>query len=291
MKTTKHPDKTFRKVTDIFVKNGMKYKLLLTIMLVMLFPTSAKSVIVSIAPSTQVVSEGEKFTVEVVIDPEGANVNAVGQIDLQFDPNILAANSVTEGDFFKEEEKVTFFNPGVIDNDAGSIINMSGTKPGGYSATPGIFVNISFTAEAQGTSFLDFHNILIYLFDASIITPTVNNGSVTVSTPATVVPTPTMVVSTPAKPPAFSVGSQSVSPNPYVKGKTGVARITFDYLPQEATIKIYTVFGKLLKTIKHKDTAAGGSENWDISDIPGGIYIYTIESALGHKSGKVTIIK
>ena len=82
-----------------------------------------------------------------------------------------------------------------------------------------------------------------------------------------------------------------VYPNPYIKGKSLNEIINFSNLPNEATIRIHTVTGKLIKTIKHKDTADGGSREWDVSEISSGIYLYTIISPEGKKTGKVSIIK
>ena len=82
-----------------------------------------------------------------------------------------------------------------------------------------------------------------------------------------------------------------IYPNPYIKGKSLAERISFINLPKEATIRIYTVSGKLVKTIKHLDTVDGNSEEWNISDIASGIYVYTVISSQGKKTGKVSIIK
>lgn len=84
-----------------------------------------------------------------------------------------------------------------------------------------------------------------------------------------------------------------VYPNPYIAGKSKFTqnRITFSNLPKEVVIRIYTITGKLVKTIKHKDTADGGSKEWDVSGVAGGIYMYTIISPEGTNKGKVSIIK
>lgn len=82
-----------------------------------------------------------------------------------------------------------------------------------------------------------------------------------------------------------------VGPNPYRADKEGEERITFKNLPVQATIRIYTLSGKLVKTIKHKNTLAGGVEEWDVSDIGSGVYIYYIDGSSGRKKGKVSIIK
>lgn len=82
-----------------------------------------------------------------------------------------------------------------------------------------------------------------------------------------------------------------VFPNPYIKGKSIRERISFGNLPKEARLLIYTLSGKLVKTTEHKDTADGGSKEWDISGIASGMYIYYIRSSRGEKRGKVSIVK
>lgn len=82
-----------------------------------------------------------------------------------------------------------------------------------------------------------------------------------------------------------------VLPNPYIKGESSIERISFGNLPKEVTIRIYTISGKLVKTIKHKSSADGGNKVWDISEIASGVYIYSIISPSGNKDGKIAIIK
>ena len=82
-----------------------------------------------------------------------------------------------------------------------------------------------------------------------------------------------------------------VGPNPYRADRGSSEKIVFSNLPGQAVIKICTISGELVKTIRHKDPTDGGSEEWDISGIASGVYIYYIESSEGKKRGKVSIIK
>ncbi|MCK5533793.1 T9SS type A sorting domain-containing protein [bacterium] len=82
-----------------------------------------------------------------------------------------------------------------------------------------------------------------------------------------------------------------VFPNPYITKLNSNKIIIFANLSEEATIRIYTISGKLIKIIKHKDIADGGSEEWNVSDVASGIYIYCIDGPSGRKKGKVSIIK
>ena len=82
-----------------------------------------------------------------------------------------------------------------------------------------------------------------------------------------------------------------ISPNPYIAGKSTQDRIVFTELPKESILRIYTISGKLIEEMKHNTTNDGGSEEWDISEIVSGIYLYYIESPKGNKKGKISIIK
>ena len=82
-----------------------------------------------------------------------------------------------------------------------------------------------------------------------------------------------------------------VYPNPYRDDQGWPEKVTFNNLPAEATMRIYAISGELVKIIKHKATVDGGSEEWDVSDIASGVYIYSIISPSGNKEGKISIIK
>lgn len=100
----------------------------------------------------------------------------------------------------------------------------------------------------------------------------------------------------------------AVVPNPYVAAARwepprlyatgrGERRIFFIHLPQECTIRIYTISGDLVQTLEHCSSMLDGSESWDLIskdglDIAPGIYIYHIDApAVGEKVGKFAIIK
>ena len=99
-----------------------------------------------------------------------------------------------------------------------------------------------------------------------------------------------------------------VVPNPYIvrnpwEVSSDYAALRFTNLPDECTIRIYTLGGNLIKTIEHKveATAAsaiqGGSEKWDVltsnNQRPAsGIYIYHILTPDGDtKTGKFALIR
>jgi hypothetical protein len=76
-------------------------------------------------------------------------------------------------------------------------------------------------------------------------------------------------------------------------------RIHFVNLPAEATIKIFSLDGDLVREMHHPDPNLSDSDShlaWDmvsrnIQAVVSGIYIYSIESDLGTQIGKIVIIK
>lgn len=99
----------------------------------------------------------------------------------------------------------------------------------------------------------------------------------------------------------------AVVPNPYVGAASweplssevgrGERRIFFIHLPNECTIRIYTISGKLVDTIEHSSTISDGQESWDLvskdgMDIAFGVYVFHVDApGIGEKIGKFAIIK
>lgn len=87
--------------------------------------------------------------------------------------------------------------------------------------------------------------------------------------------------------PAVNLERVRVVPNPYRGHETwdqpGQSELHFINLPSQSTIKIYTVSGDLVRTLKHSDPVRD-FERWDLKseyhkDVASGIYIYRIEAA------------
>lgn len=99
----------------------------------------------------------------------------------------------------------------------------------------------------------------------------------------------------------------AVVPNPYVGAASweplsgevgrGERRIFFIHLPNECTIRIYTVSGKLVDTIEHSSTISDGQVSWDLlskdgMDIAYGVYVFQVDApGIGQQIGKFAIIK
>ena len=93
----------------------------------------------------------------------------------------------------------------------------------------------------------------------------------------------------------------NVYPNPYYGGHAGEYAsnehwVRFTHLPPTCTIRIFTLAGGLVRTIKRK-SADNPQENWNLQNISGypvasGIYIYHVKiPGIGEKVGKLAIFQ
>lgn len=83
-------------------------------------------------------------------------------------------------------------------------------------------------------------------------------------------------------------------PNPYSKS-SGVDYVMFANLTRKATIHIYTLNGKAIRTIEHEGDTGGARWNLDTNNgekIPSGIYIYRITAeGVAEKMGKLAVVR
>ncbi len=93
---------------------------------------------------------GDTFTLD--IGAENVTDLAGWQFDIAFDPAILEAINVSEGDFLKTDGGTTFFQGGSIDNAAGKIIGLSAARLSttqGVSGT-GTLLQVRFRTKSAG---------------------------------------------------------------------------------------------------------------------------------------------
>ena len=92
---------------------------------------------------------GDTFTFDVRADSVS---NLAGwQFDLVFDPAVLEAVGVSEGDFLKSNGGTTFFQSGRIDNAAGKITGLiAGRISEGGASGSGSLLQVEFKAESEG---------------------------------------------------------------------------------------------------------------------------------------------
>ena len=100
---------------------------------------------------------GDTFTLD--LRAENVTDLAGWQFDIAFDPAILEAINVSEGDFLKIDSGTTFFQSGSIDNTAGKITGLSAARIStqGVSGT-GVLVQVRFKAKSAGETQLALQN-------------------------------------------------------------------------------------------------------------------------------------
>ena len=139
---------------------------------------------VSISPTSQTVAPGQTFTVDVLVEPTVAIAGA--QFDLSFDPSLVTAVSVAEGDLLNQGGCNTYFVPATIDNDAGTIAGVVCVivTPGCAVSDPGTLATITFVAgETAGTSPLQLSNLIVGNKEGQGQARQITDGSVTISAP------------------------------------------------------------------------------------------------------------
>ena len=99
---------------------------------------------------------GDTFTLD--IRAENVFDLAGWQFDIDFDPTILEAVDVSEGEFLKTDGGSTFFQPGSIDNTAGKITGLSAARLSAQGATGrGTLLQVRFKAKSVGETALTLH--------------------------------------------------------------------------------------------------------------------------------------
>ena len=111
---------------------------------------------------------GDTFTLD--LSAENVFDLAGWQFDIAFDPAVLEAVEVNEGDFLKTEGGTTFFQKGTIDNATGKITKLSSARlnEDGVSGT-GTLLSVTFSAKAGGETRLSLDNFQLGSITGEII--------------------------------------------------------------------------------------------------------------------------
>jgi len=123
---------------------------------------------------------GDTFTVRV--NAEKVTDLAGWQFDLTFDPDVLEAVEVREGNFLKRSGGTTFFQRGTIENTAGKITGLSSAliSKEGVTGT-GKLLSVVFSAKAEGNSELVLRNFQLGSNTGEVIPAGVRNFTITVA--------------------------------------------------------------------------------------------------------------
>ena len=222
---------------------------------------------------TTPIAIGDNFTVNLNVE----NVTDVGgwQADLTFDPKVLIARSVTEGDFLKQDEGETFFQKGAIKNQIGKI---TGIKAARLTRSPvrghGTLLSVTFKALRNGESKLTLQNFQVGT----------RGGEKTRSIP----PEITIVVGDGA-PAAPSLRPDETAllhnyPNPF-NPETWIPYQLSE--PADVTIHIYATSGVLVRTLslgyqpvgiyQYRSRAAYWDGRNEVGEsVASGVYFYTL---------------
>jgi hypothetical protein len=133
---------------------------------------------VKVNPLSQTISSGSSFTINIACVPYQPIKGF--ELKIVFNPSILKANSVSEGNIFNGHS--TYFNAGSIDNIGGTIKNIYDVILGSDSvSSSGTLIKISFTAKSTaGTSSINLNNVGI-VDNVGYVPITITNGSVQVT--------------------------------------------------------------------------------------------------------------
>ena len=100
---------------------------------------------------------GETFTLD--INAKDVYDMAGWQFNINYDPAVLEAVDVIEGDFLKADGEMTFFQAGTIDNAAGKITGLSATSFNKEGVTgTGTLLSVTFLAKTEGETRLALDN-------------------------------------------------------------------------------------------------------------------------------------
>lgn len=141
------------------------------------------------------ITSGSGFTVDIVIEgvEPAAPLNGF-EFDLFFDPGVLAATSIVEGDFLLDPVFVAPFPGTVIDNSTGLAAMAAVTLAPIGDFGDGVLASISFDTLALGASALDLENVLLSApFGVPISFGGSQDGSVNI-VPAAAAPEPLVPV-------------------------------------------------------------------------------------------------
>ena len=124
----------------------------------------------------------EQSILRIVIEPKTPIAGM--QFDMSFDPTFVNVNTITEGDLFTQGGANTYFNPGVINNESGTITAVYGViiSPGEAVSTKGTFATIILTAGTTETICpITLSNVVVGDLEGNSVPVKVVNGELEIS--------------------------------------------------------------------------------------------------------------
>jgi hypothetical protein len=189
---------------------GLKSVVMVVALLLILGTTTitalaSPSPVVSVSPSTQEVSPGDSFSINITVDPDGAGIRSA-ELNFAFDASVMQVDSVTAGNLLGASIIAV---PPTIDNTNGNVnyaIARLGAVP--VPTTAGIFAIITLTVEGDaslGTYALNITSMgLSNESNIEIPGVVVNDGNVII--PDETPPTYSGILTVPSSPTVYAPG-------------------------------------------------------------------------------------
>ncbi len=164
----------------------MKYTIAILLVTGILIQAASASV-VSVEPSSVRVLQGQNFTVNITVDPDGNETNGA-QYWLYFDNILLNATEQKKGPFLSQDGANTSVYSNEINNTIGQIMYGETRMGVDYGVTsPGVLANITFRALEPGICTLNLSKVRLTDPVAQPIPNVSLNGSVEIYSPNHVV--------------------------------------------------------------------------------------------------------
>jgi hypothetical protein len=148
------------------------------------FQRTAEKPRISVSPARQNVSIGDSFTINVTVDPAGAEIYGA-QFTLYFNTTIVNATAQTQGTFLAQDgaSTIVMINEG---NSTIGTIEYGETRWGVEDGVtgPGTLASISFKAVGPGTSELTLSQVVLSDPNSTSVATASSNGTVTVEGPS-----------------------------------------------------------------------------------------------------------
>lgn len=154
------------------------YLVIMLIVLCIWTYTASAMPIVGIEPISMEVSQGDSFTVNITVDPDGTEILGA-QYRLSFDNNLLNVIDQSKGTFLSQDGTNTINIPNKINNSIGEVEYGETRHDISYGVTnSGILAVITFNTTDSGACNLILDNVILSDTDAEAISDVeVNEGT------------------------------------------------------------------------------------------------------------------
>lgn len=242
--------------------------------------SSAYAATLSLTPSTGVYTAGATFSASVVVNTNGASINAADGT-LTFNPKEITVISVSKGSIFNLWTAEPSFS-----NAAGTI-TFSGGSPTGYTGGNGVVISIAFRSVAAGSPRVSFSKGSVLAADGkgTNVLTTMNGGAYTIGAKEVAAEPEKIEYVAPANTPSAPKVESSTHPDSTKWYNVKRAELSWS-IPSDV-VAIRTLLDSNAGSIPTKvyDTPI---KNVSIEDLPEGISFFHIQFKNANGWGKVS---